>query len=120
VNIASVAAIRSSELLAPYVASKHAVLGLTRAAASDLASGGIRVNAVCPGPVDTRMMESLGTQRAQPTSDGDEQRARMASNVLLKRFADPAEIASVVTFLGSDAASFITGAAIVADGGLTI
>jgi NAD(P)-dependent dehydrogenase (short-subunit alcohol dehydrogenase family) len=120
VNIASVAAIRSSVMLAPYVASKHAVLGLTRAAASDLASGNVRVNAICPGPVDTRMMESLGSQRAPSAGDPEEERARMVASVLLKRFADPSEIASVVAFLASDAASFITGAAIVADGGLTI
>jgi len=119
VNIASVAAVKSAVLLAPYVTSKHAVLGLTRAAASDLASGGIRVNAVCPGPVDTRMLESLNAQRSE-AEGGVTERNRMTSNVLLKRFADPSEIATVVAFLASDAASFITGAAIVADGGLTI
>ncbi|TWH16070.1 NAD(P)-dependent dehydrogenase (short-subunit alcohol dehydrogenase family) [Rhodococcus rhodochrous J45] len=118
VNIASVAAIRSSVLLAPYVASKHAVLGLTRAAASDLAPHGIRVNAICPGPVDTRMIESLGEQRIEATgSDGT---AGLLSRVLLGRLADPSEIASVVGFLASPAASFMTGSAIVADGGLTI
>ncbi|OZD12579.1 SDR family oxidoreductase [Rhodococcus sp. 06-156-3C] len=120
VNIASVGAIRASKNLAPYVASKHAVLGLTRSAASDLASGGIRVNAVCPGPVDTRMMESLSSQRVVGSDTVADQKARMANNVLLGRFAQPSEIASVVAFLVSDAASFVTGAAIVADGGLTI
>lgn len=120
VNIASVGAIRASRNLAPYVASKHAVLGLTRSAASDLASDGIRVNAVCPGPVDTRMMASLSSQRISGTDTVQDQKTRMAGNVLLGRFAQPSEIASVVAFLVSDAASFVTGAAIVADGGMTI
>lgn len=118
VNIASVAAIRSSVLLAPYVASKHAVLGLTRAAASDLAPHGIRVNAICPGPVDTRMMDSLNEQRVRAT--GHDGTAGLVSRVLLGRLADPSEIASVVGFLASPAASFMTGSALVADGGLTI
>jgi NAD(P)-dependent dehydrogenase (short-subunit alcohol dehydrogenase family) len=119
VNIASVAGIRTSLNLAPYVASKHAVVGLTRAAASDLAPG-IRVNAVCPGPVDTRMLASLNMQRAGNEDAVDAQRARMAGNVRLGRLADPREIASVVAFLASDDASFMTGAAVVADGGMTI
>ncbi|MFD9667230.1 SDR family NAD(P)-dependent oxidoreductase [Rhodococcus sp. NPDC059968] len=119
VNVASVAALRSSVLLAPYVASKHAVLGLTRSAASDLAPHGIRVNAVCPGPVDTRMMNSLSEQRVQATGEADGA-AGLVSRVLLGRMAEPSEIASVVGFLASPAASYITGSAIVADGGLSI
>ncbi|MYW96187.1 glucose 1-dehydrogenase [Amycolatopsis rubida] len=116
VNIASVAAIRASRNLAPYVASKHAVLGLTRAAASDLAAGGVRVNAVCPGPVDTRMMAALDAQR--PAGSGPQK--GLAERVLLNRYAQPDEIGGVVAFLASDAASFMTGASIVVDGGLTI
>jgi NAD(P)-dependent dehydrogenase (short-subunit alcohol dehydrogenase family) len=120
VNIASVGAIRASSNLAPYVASKHAVLGLTRSAASDLAAGGIRVNAICPGPVDTRMMASLNTQRAGRGSSPEAEQSRLVQRVLLNRMAHPSEIGSVVAFLASDAASFITGASIVVDGGMTI
>ncbi|MGW1027909.1 SDR family NAD(P)-dependent oxidoreductase [Streptomyces sp. NPDC002577] len=120
VNIASVAGIRASRNLAPYTASKHAVIGLTRTAASDLAAGGIRVNAVCPGPVDTRMMASLDTQRVACSAAPEAEQDRMASRVLLNRYAQPEEIAAMVAFLASDAASFVTGAAMVVDGGLTI
>ncbi|MFD7204285.1 SDR family NAD(P)-dependent oxidoreductase [Streptomyces sp. NPDC059893] len=120
VNIASVAGIRASNNLAPYTASKHAVIGLTRTAASDLAAGGIRVNAVCPGPVDTRMMASLDTQRMARSATPEEEKDRLVSRVLLNRLAEPEEIAAMVTFLASDAASFVTGAAMVVDGGLTI
>jgi NAD(P)-dependent dehydrogenase (short-subunit alcohol dehydrogenase family) len=120
INIASVAALYGSRNIAPYVASKHAVLGLTRAAAGDLASAGIRVNAICPGPVDTRMMASLEMQRTDRTAAADAGRARLTDRIPLNRYADPAEIAAVVAFVASDAASFITGAALVVDGGLTV
>jgi NAD(P)-dependent dehydrogenase (short-subunit alcohol dehydrogenase family) len=100
----------------PYVASKHAVAGLTRTAASEVGPSGVRVNAVCPGPVATRMARSLaeGFNPADPEAGLRE----MAKDTPLQRFADPSEIAAVVRFLASDAASFVNGANWPVDGGI--
>jgi NAD(P)-dependent dehydrogenase (short-subunit alcohol dehydrogenase family) len=92
-----------------YVASKAALLGLTRAMAVDFAPLGIRVNAVCPGYIHTNMTE-------KSYSDGEARKAR-ESRTLMGRYGEPREIAKVVKFLASDDASYITGAEIVVDGG---
>ena len=110
VNTASVGALRGSVGAASYVASKHAVLGLTRSAAMEVASRGIRVNAICPGPISGRMMRSLDDQRHElfhvPTG------AEAG-----RQYARPAAVARVVLFLLSDAASLIKGHAIVVEVG---
>jgi NAD(P)-dependent dehydrogenase (short-subunit alcohol dehydrogenase family) len=100
-----------------YVASKHAVIGLTKAAAGEVARQGIRVNAVCPGPVDTRMIHSLEAQfnPSDPASVG----RRYQSAIPLGRYVTPDEIANTVLFLCSDLASAITGAQYVVDGACT-
>jgi NAD(P)-dependent dehydrogenase (short-subunit alcohol dehydrogenase family) len=96
-----------------YTASKHGVLGLTKAASRDYARKGIRVNAVCPGVIDTTMMHGLD-------HNGDpDTRARMESWVPMNRYGAPEEVGQVVSFLCSDAASYITGQAIPIDGGVT-
>ena len=96
-----------------YTASKHGVLGLTKAASRDYARKGIRVNAVCPGVIDTTMMHGLD-------HDGDPiTRARMESWVPMNRYGTPKEVGQVVAFLCSDSASYITGQAIPIDGGVT-
>jgi NAD(P)-dependent dehydrogenase (short-subunit alcohol dehydrogenase family) len=115
VNAASSAGVTGFPGGAGYVASKHAVIGLTRTAALDLAPRGIRVNALCPGPVEGRMMKSLEDGIGVP--DG---RAVMLSAVPLGRYAEPEEIAATATFLLSDEARFATGATFSIDGGQTL
>ncbi len=94
-----------------YSASKHAVEGLTKSAALEAASSGVRVNIVAPGPIETGMLNRFtGT---------DERKAGLAATVPLKRIGRPEEIAQTIMFLTSDKASFITGASYLVDGGKT-
>jgi len=112
VNNASIAGLRGSPTLAPYVASKHGVLGLTKVAALEYAAHGVRVNAVCPGWTDTAILKSL-------KDDGPEVMEKILNRVPLHRLGRPEEIAAAVLWLCSDAASFAVGHAMVLDGGLT-
>ncbi|MEU4377884.1 SDR family NAD(P)-dependent oxidoreductase [Pseudonocardia alni] len=100
-----------------YTASKHAVVGLTRVAAVEAAPAGVRVNAVCPGPVDTRMMRSIENGMSPDDIPGVQE--QFAGLTALKRYADPAEIASVVLFLASDRASYVSGSIYTVDAGMT-
>lgn len=104
VNIASTAGLSGHALAAPYSASKFGVRGVTRSAALELGPRGIRVNAVCPGGVDTPMI------------DAD---AADWSEVPIPRPGTSAEVAQLVAFLASDASTYCTGAEFVIDGGLT-
>ncbi len=117
VNTASVAGLVATPGMSAYVASKHGVIGLTKAAAGEVAREGVRVNAVCPGPVDTRMMHSLESQidPANPDAVGRRYRSGIPSG----RYTTPEEIASVVLFLCSDLAANVNGAQWVVDGGRT-
>src|SRR5438093_9441948 len=117
VNTASVAGLVATPGMPAYVASKHAVIGLTKAAAGECAPGGVRVNAVCPGPVDTRMIHSLEAQ-LNPADPASVSR-RYHSPIPLGRYVTPDEIANTVLFLCSDFASAITGAQYVVDGART-
>ena len=94
-----------------YSASKHAVEGLTKSAALEAASAGVRVNLVAPGPIETGMLSRF--------TRTDERKARLAATVPLKRVGRPEEIAQTIIFLASDKASFITGASYLVDGGKT-
>ncbi|MDW7650199.1 MAG: SDR family oxidoreductase [Bacillota bacterium] len=113
INTASQAGLRGFPGLAPYVASKHAVVGLTRTAALEVAGDNVRVNAVCPAPVDTRMMESIEKEM------GEGSRKEFEEAVPMKRYGTPEEIGHLVYFLASDKASFITGGIYPIDGGST-
>jgi NAD(P)-dependent dehydrogenase (short-subunit alcohol dehydrogenase family) len=120
VNTSSGAGLLGLPFMSAYVASKHAVLGMSRSAAVELANSGIRVNAICPGPVGTRMMGSLAEQRASLSGRSvDEAHADFAGPIPMGRYGKPEEVAETVAFLCSDAASYITGAAITVDGGRT-
>lgn len=111
----SIAGFIGSVGLSAYVASKHATLGLVKAAACELASSGIRVNAVSPGPIENRMMRSIEEQAAPGHADVVKQ--GFVGKVPMGRYGTNEEIASVVCFLASDASSYCTGGAFVADGG---
>ena len=112
VNIASVAGLIGAPKAADYSASKHAVIGITKSAALDYAKSGIRVNAVCPAYTDTAMVQ--GAIQGNPAMASIMTRA-----IPMGRLGQPEEIAEAVVWLCSDAASFVTGHALVLDGGLT-
>lgn len=116
INTSSVQALASQPNVAGYTASKGGVLSLTRNMAVDFAKDNIRVNAVCPGSVDTPMLRwAAGVL----TSDADQAIVDWGRLHPLGRVATPEEVAEVVLFLASDRASFVTGAEIKVDGGLT-
>jgi NAD(P)-dependent dehydrogenase (short-subunit alcohol dehydrogenase family) len=114
VNTGSLASERGLPSSGAYIATKHAVLGLTRTAASEVAGRGVRVNAVLPGMIDTRMLRDLARQLA-----GDEEAgmAFLGAAAPAGRTGQPEEIAAVVAFLCSDDASFVHGVGWAVDGG---
>jgi NAD(P)-dependent dehydrogenase (short-subunit alcohol dehydrogenase family) len=111
VNVSSTLGLRGSPFAAPYSASKHGVLGLTRTAALEYAQQGIRVNAVCPGAIDTPMMDE--TFERFPGF-----RETLTAYVPMGRMGGPEEVAGAIAWLCSDAASFVTGEALTVEGGL--
>lgn len=110
VNTASTAGLRGAGAMAIYSATKHAVVGLTRSAAVEFARSGIRINALCPGVIDTPMMRGVAT----------DERARLAFDTAqpIGRMGRPEEIGDAALWLLSDAASFVTGAVVPVDGGM--
>ena len=113
INTASISGIHGDYGMASYNAAKAGVINLTRAAALENAKHKIRVNCVCPGGINTRVVQILGKGRAE------EFRKNMAAMHPIGRMGEPEEIANTVAFLASDEASFITGASYVVDGGVT-
>jgi len=114
VNVSSVQALASQQNVLAYTVSKHGLIGLTRSMAMDFARDGVRVNAVCPGTVDTPMLKWAASLDPNPDS------VYAACNAMhpLGRIAQPNEIAEVVAFLAHESSSFVTGSVWTADGGL--
>lgn len=112
VNVASIAGLVGFPGIAPYVSSKHGLVGLTKTSALDYAQQGIRVNVVCPGAIETPMIDRFAHGDAQ-AREGLERMHPMG------RIGQPEEVAAAVLWLASDAASFVTGQALAVDGGFT-
>ena len=115
VNVASIHAFVTLQGFFPYAAAKSGLVGLTRSMALDYGEHGIRVNVVCPGFTRTRLVQDSIDLNPDPAAA----EASMVRAVALGRIADPSEIASVIAFLASDDASYISGASLLVDGGLT-
>ena len=115
INTASLGAYIGTRNLGPYTASKHAVLGLTKTASLEVARKGIRVNAVCPGPVDTAMLRDI--EAAQAPGGGKSLREQRTATIPDGRYAEPEEVANLMVYLASDYASHITGQGIQINGG---
>ncbi len=117
INTASIAGLFGSPHLAVYSASKHAVIGLTKSAARECTNTGVRVNCVCPGMIDSRMLSAIFQGRfggnAPPPPE------KIVERVPARRLGQASEIASIVAFLASDEASYVSGSAYTADGGAT-
>ena len=114
VNLASVAGLIGFPGLSPYVASKHAVIGMTKNTALEYGKAGIRVNAVCPGGIDTRMLDSLASQA---TAGAQTSSQMMDPLHPLGRIGTPEEVANLIVWLSSPEASFMLGAIVPVDGG---
>jgi NAD(P)-dependent dehydrogenase (short-subunit alcohol dehydrogenase family) len=116
VNIASILGFVGDPDLVAYCAAKGGVIAMTRAAALSYGPDGIRINCICPGDVDTPMVQDYFNKDPNP----DALRRQIYQHYALRRIASPEEIARVAVFLGSQSSSFITGGTLVVDGGLTV
>ncbi len=115
INTASVAGLQATASAAAYGASKSAVVGLTKSAAIAFVDDGIRVNAICPGPIETRMMRAM--ERGVNPDDPEAVHRNLSASTPMKRYGEAEEIAAMVAFLASDDASYITGGIYPVDGG---
>lgn len=115
VNTASIAGLGGTPGLIAYGASKHAVIGMTKTAALELAAAEIRVNAVCPSPIETRMMRSI--EAGASPEDPEAFKKTATESMPLGRYGEPEEVAALVAFLASEEAAYITGGIYPIDGG---
>jgi NAD(P)-dependent dehydrogenase (short-subunit alcohol dehydrogenase family) len=117
INTASIAGLLGSPYIAVYSASKHAVIGLTKSAAWECTGTGVRVNCVCPGLIDSRMLSAIFTARAGGNAPPPIE--KLVERVPARRLGLASEVASIVAFLASDEASYVSGSAYTVDGGRT-
>ena len=117
INTASIAGLFGSPEVAVYSASKHAVIGLTKSAAQECSATGVRVNCVCPGLIDSRMLSTI----LQGRNPGNEPppNEKIVDRIPARRLGQASEVASIVAFLASDDASYVSGSAYTVDGGRT-
>jgi meso-butanediol dehydrogenase/(S,S)-butanediol dehydrogenase/diacetyl reductase len=113
-NTSSLAGLMGAPGMSPYIMSKHAVIGLTRVTANELAPFGIRVNAVLPGTINTRMMRQIEENFGSP----EDFKAANEAATPMGRYGEPQEVAAVMNFLLSDEASFVTASLYTVDGGM--
>ena len=117
INTASIAGLMGSPHIAVYSASKHAVIGLTKTAAWECTGTNVRVNCVCPGLIDSRMLSAIidGRNRGNEPTPND----KIVERIPARRLGQASEVAAIVAFLASDEASYVTGSAYTVDGGRT-
>jgi NAD(P)-dependent dehydrogenase (short-subunit alcohol dehydrogenase family) len=117
INTASIAGLIGSPDIAAYCASKHAVIGLTKSAALECAATSVRVNCVCPGMIDSRMLTAIveGRNAGNAPVPTD----KIVDRIPARRLGQASEVASIVAFLASDEASYVSGSAYTVDGGRT-
>ena len=117
INTASIAGLMGSPHIAVYSASKHAVIGLTKSAAWECTGTGVRVNCVCPGLIDSRMLSTIF--QARNGGNAPMPIEKMVDRIPARRLGQASEVASIVAFLASDEASYVSGSAYTVDGGRT-
>jgi NAD(P)-dependent dehydrogenase (short-subunit alcohol dehydrogenase family) len=117
INTASIAGLLGSPQIAVYSASKHAVIGLTKSAAWECTGTLVRINCVCPGMIDSRMLSTIiaGRNPGNAPVPND----RLVERIPARRLGQASEVASIVAFLASDEASYVSGSAYTVDGGRT-
>lgn len=120
INTSSTAGVKAVPTNAGYVSSKHGILGLTKTAAAEYGPCNIRVNAICPGAVMTDLLQRAATELSGGEGNVKEFSDKASQNIPLKRFGRPEEVADAVLFLASDESSYINGAELMIDGGVTV